>query len=107
MRYTKKFKEDFLIAVKERTSQSVHTISCDFGVPHATGGGWARKAGLMKGRPCFRYGGLGKPAKDPVRADEYLARRRKNFNPAWEFGPLLNNWQTWAPEDLAWFESEL
>jgi len=90
--YTKEFKEDFLIAVKERTDQSVSTISLDFGVKQSTGAGWARKAGLMKDRPCFRYGGLGKPAKDQERAEEYLERRRKHFSPAWEFAPLFANW---------------
>ena len=105
--YTKQFKKDFLIAVKERTSQSVHTISADFKIPQSTGAGWARKADLMKGRPCFRYGGLGKPAKDQSRAEEYLERRRKNFNPARELGPLLNNWRTWTLEDRTWFKKEL
>ena len=97
--YTDQFKKDFLTAVKERTSQSVHTISADFGIPQSTGAGWARKADLMKDRPCFRYGGLGKPAKDQTRAEEYLERRRKSFNPGRELGPLLKKWRYWTHEE--------
>jgi len=61
--HTKQFKKDFLAAVKKCTSRSVTTISHDFGIPQSTGAGWARRANLMKGRPCFRYGGVGRAIK--------------------------------------------
>ncbi len=103
MAYTIKFKKDFLKAVQERQGDSVSIICYDFGFPAATGCKWAHKAGLMKGRERF----IGRASEDPSSVGTHYRRRMSSLHTGWEFGPLLNKWQYWTPEERAWFKKEM